>query len=280
MDILEHIKSLYPTFTRKQRSIADYLISNPEDICYVTLAQLSQQVGASELTLLRFCEKIGCSSFLELKDKFRDYTQHMIKLLSAPTYFLPEQTVANDADKESLLRDICIQESVTVTDFFAAVNLADIMTAASLIQKSQRIFIFAHDISKTLGEFLSARLQLLNFHAVLIDLDDLAQTQQFLQQLTKEDLAIFFSFPKYYYPIGSIAKKAIEKAGSLLAITDNVTSPVAQCCSHLLLCQTSTRMFYNSLTVPMALLNLLASCLVIDMVPASEREEFIDTLPS
>lgn len=280
MDILERIRKLYPTLTKKQRGIADYLISNPEDICYVTLAQLSQQTSASELTLLRFCEKIGCSSFLELKDEFRDYTQHMIKLLSASAYFLPEQTVANDSDKESLLREICVQESVAVTDFFAGTNLSDVISAANMIQKSPRIFIFAHDISKILGEFLMTRLHLLYFNATLVDLADLSETQQRLQELAGEDLAIFFSFPKYYYPIGSIAKKVLEKGCRILTITDSITSPAAQCSSHLLLCQTSTKMFYNTLTVPMALLNLLASCLVIDMVPASERKEFIDTLPS
>ncbi len=173
MDILERIKNLYPTFTKKQKSIADYLISNPEDICYITLAQLSQQTSASELTLLRFCEKIGCSNFLDLKEEFRDYTQHMIKLLSASAYFLPEKKIANDTDKESLLQEICMQESVAINDFFAATNFSDIMTAADIIQKSRRIFIFAHDISKTLGEFLAARLHLLYFDAVLVDLADL-----------------------------------------------------------------------------------------------------------
>ena len=64
MDILEHIQELYPTLTKKQKTIADYLIANPEEISYITLAQLSQQTQSSELTLLRFCQKLGCSCLL------------------------------------------------------------------------------------------------------------------------------------------------------------------------------------------------------------------------
>lgn len=37
MNILDRIKELYPQFTRKQKSIADYMTSNPGDICYITL---------------------------------------------------------------------------------------------------------------------------------------------------------------------------------------------------------------------------------------------------
>ena len=55
MDILERIEQLYPSLTRKQKYIADYLKANPEEISYITLAQLSHQTSTSELTLLRFC---------------------------------------------------------------------------------------------------------------------------------------------------------------------------------------------------------------------------------
>lgn len=273
MDILEHIKNLYPVFTEKQKKIADYLISNPEEICYVTLSQLSQQVGASELTLLRFCEKVGCSGFLELKDKFRDHVQNMIKLLSAPAYFPPVINNSKCTNKESLLHDICMQELDTVVNFFSVINISDIVTAANIITKSQKIFIFAHDISKTLGDFLLSRLHLLKFDSSLIDLDNLLETQQCLNQLERGDLAIFFSFPKYYYHIGNLAKKVADKTGNLLTITDSIASPAAEYSSHLLLCQTTTSMFYNSLTVPMALLNILSSCLVIDMVNINEAYE-------
>lgn len=279
MDILQRIRDLYPSFTKKQKGIADYLLENPEDVCYITLAQLSQQTSSSELTLLRFCEKAGCSSFLDLKNEFREYTQHMIKLLSSPAYFLPEQTASGNG-KEALLMEICRDEAGAVAEYTASLHPESIVAAADEIRKSRRIFIFAHDISKVLGEFLEARLRLLYFNAVLIDLADLTETQNRLQHLCEGDLVIFFSFPKYYYPMGSIAKKAADAGVSILTVTDSIASPAAKYSTHLLLCQTSTKMFYNSLTLPMTTLNLLASCLVIDMVPASERKDFKRTLSS
>ena len=106
MDILQKIREIYPSLTRKQKSIADYLLENPEDICYITLAQLSRQTCASELTLLRFCAKLGCSGFLELKQEFREHTQQMIRLLSAPAFFVPENASDSSA-KTELLYELC-----------------------------------------------------------------------------------------------------------------------------------------------------------------------------
>lgn len=75
MDVIQKIHNLYPEMTRKQKSIADILLESPEDIAYITLANLSQKTSSSELTLLRFCQKLGYSNFLEMKAAFREYTQ-------------------------------------------------------------------------------------------------------------------------------------------------------------------------------------------------------------
>lgn len=152
--------------------------------------------------------------------------------------------------------------------------------ASDEIRKSSRIYIFAHDISLVPGKFLQGRLEILYLNAVLIDLSDLELTQKTIQQLTDGDLVIFFSFPRYYFPIGNIAKKAAKSGVPILTITDSDASPAAAHSTLLLLCPTSTKLFYNSMTVPMAMLNILASCLVIDSVSPAERQIFIDTLPS
>lgn len=280
MDILQQIRNLYPDLTKKQKTIADYLLANPGDICYISLAQLSKAASASELTLLRFCKKVGCENFLELKSLFRDYNQNMIKLVCAPEYFVPERPEGTSSEKESLLLDICSQEAALMSDFVANIHLEDIINAADEIKKSQRIFIFAHDISRIPGEFLESRLRLLYFNATLIYLSDLSATQQTLQELTDGDLVIFFSFPKYYYPVGSVAKQAAKSNVPIITISDSNTAPTAKYSKYILRCQTATKMFYNSLTLPMAMINLLASCLVIDMVPSSERQDFMDTLQS
>lgn len=267
MDIIQTIHTLYPEMTKKQKSIADCLLEAPEDISYITLAQLSQRTSSSELTLLRFCQKVGCANFLELKNAFREYTQNVVKMLSSPPYFVPDATITDVEGKSELLRQVCREESDACKDFFSSLDLIALISAAEAIRNGKRIFICAHNISHILAEFLEARLRLLNFDASLINLDDLQDTENTLEQLTPEDLVIFIAFPKYYYPLGSIAKNAFSRGSTILTITDSMSSPTVQYSKHMLICHTATRVFYNSLTLPMALLNLLLSYLVIDLGP-------------
>lgn len=278
MDILDRIRGMYPELTKKQRGIADYLITNPGDICYITLAQLSQKTASSELTLLRFCQKIGCENFLELKNEFRNYTQKMISQVSASDYFVPDHTSGDSSEKSLMLQDICRMESLAATEFFANIDTEYIARVTGAIKNSKRIFIFAHDISKIPGEFLIFRLKLLYLNASLVDLENIADTQQQLEELTEDDMVIFFSFPKYYFPMESIAKKASESGAAILTITDSTASPAAAFSDYLLFCQTATKIFFNTLTLPVALVNLLSSYLAVDIMPPSKRQDFIDTL--
>ena len=227
MDILEHLQKLYPALTKKQKTIADYLLANPEEISYITLAQLSHQTGTSELTLLRFCQKLGYSNFLDLKEQFRDYTQKMIKQASSSSFFLPERTSGEDTEREQMLHEICNTEAAVFSDFITNINLESVIKASDEIRKSTRIYIFAHDISLVPGKFLQSRLEILYLNSALIDLSDLEVTQKIIQQLTDGDLVIFFSFPRYYFPIGNIAKKAAKSGVPILTITDSDTSPAA-----------------------------------------------------
>ena len=133
MDILEHIQELYPTLTKKQKTIADYLIANPEEISYITLAQLSQQTRSSELTLLRFCQKLGCSTFVGLKEQFRDYTQKMIRIASSSTYFVPELEAGKAPERERMLLEICSQEVSAFSEFISDLPMDTILAASDKI---------------------------------------------------------------------------------------------------------------------------------------------------
>lgn len=280
MNILDKIKSLYPDFTKKQKTIADYFLANPEDICYSTLAQLSQEINVSELTLLRFCQRVDCTNFLTLKKLFREYTQEMIKQHSTATYFIPNEDSHNFSNKDSLLADIYQHDITNLSSFFNTFEPQSITTASEMIQNSTCIYIFAHDISCILGDFLKTRLHLLGFNSSLIDLSNLSKTQNCLQQMKSTDLAIIFSFPQYYYPIGNIANKISHMDIPILTITDSAASPASKYSSLLLLCPSSTKLFYNSLALPMTILNLIASCLVVDMIPEDEIAAFKKTLLS
>ena len=68
MQTIGSIETCYPTFTKSERKVADYILEHrKEGIEHITLAEFSSMLGVGEATIVRFCRKIDLKGFQELK---------------------------------------------------------------------------------------------------------------------------------------------------------------------------------------------------------------------
>lgn len=262
MNIIENIKNKYSSLTNKQKIVADYLIENPSDICFVSLSTLSKKIECSEVTILKFCKNIDVENFINLKEEFRNYNQYLVNKHSYSSYSVPLE-IKNNNDKLDFLKDICNDELNKIIDFYNSINLENLLSTAKTIYEKQIIYLFAHDASKSLAEFLKARLDLLNLNVVLVDLSDMNDIEYVIKQITKDDVAIIFSFPNYYYAVKGISQSIKQSNCDLVLITDSIDCPVAGCTENILICSTRTKIFHNSWILPIALINNLTSILAM-----------------
>lgn len=73
MTILVHIQNKYATFTDKEKAIASFILSETRLVRNMTITELAHRTETSGATITRFCKKISCENFVDLKMKI-----HMI----------------------------------------------------------------------------------------------------------------------------------------------------------------------------------------------------------
>ena len=61
------LRSVYGGLTKSERRIADYIANHIGVVMEQTVADLAAQTESSEITISRFCKKLGCSGLKELK---------------------------------------------------------------------------------------------------------------------------------------------------------------------------------------------------------------------
>ena len=88
---------------------------------------------------------------------------------------------------------------------------------------------------------------------------------------TKEDVFVLISIPLYAELTIQLAQHLRQAGITCISITDSLTSPVAQACDMSLTCNTEHDVFYNSVTSMIAMIEVLASGLLL-----SDRERFFD----
>lgn len=67
MDIYMVIQQLYPSFSKKEQLVANYILQEGQSINNMNISVLANHVGVSNGTITHFCKKIGCNNFAELK---------------------------------------------------------------------------------------------------------------------------------------------------------------------------------------------------------------------
>ncbi len=66
-NILLKIRSMYDTFGRGERKIADWLLEHPNELIGLSISGLSNLCGCGDATVVRFCKRLGLSGFQALK---------------------------------------------------------------------------------------------------------------------------------------------------------------------------------------------------------------------
>lgn len=83
--------------TKTQKIIAEYILDNASDACFMTSTEIALKLGVSESSVIRFSRTIGFSGFIDFQKALRkDYQDKVLSISSSIT--TPSQRIAKQAN--------------------------------------------------------------------------------------------------------------------------------------------------------------------------------------
>jgi DNA-binding MurR/RpiR family transcriptional regulator len=67
MDLRLKVNSYYPSLTKSEQKVAEYVLSASEDIIYRSVTELAELSAVGETTVMRFCRAIGFKGYQDFK---------------------------------------------------------------------------------------------------------------------------------------------------------------------------------------------------------------------
>lgn len=92
VDCMVRIRSLYPSMSVVEKKIADYILNHPDEVMFMTVAQLASKIGTAESSIVRFCHNIGFQGYSSLKINLAQNQEKNKKIM------LDEISVDNNCD--------------------------------------------------------------------------------------------------------------------------------------------------------------------------------------
>ena len=82
--------------TKTQRIIAEYVLDNASEACFMTSTEIALKLGVSESSVIRFSRTIGFDGFMDFQKALRkEYQDKVLSISSSIT--IPSQRIAKQA---------------------------------------------------------------------------------------------------------------------------------------------------------------------------------------
>lgn len=170
MDILAIISSYLPTLSKSEKKVAQYILSNSDEVVNLSINELALLSEVGESTIVRFTRKIGFGGF-------QDFKKELIRFESVQTKI--DDSLINTPKEVTYAQ---FTKSLSETKGFIDEEM--LLRAAKLINQARKIYIFAVGTSGITAQHVSNRLMRLDRTVEYIQDSHL---QSINATLTKED---------------------------------------------------------------------------------------------
>ena len=253
--------------TRQQRAISEYVLDHIQEIPFLSVPELAERTGASEATVVRFCQRIGYSGYSDLKMALVEALRDEMAA-STPGTMAPNMA---DVSRDSLLA-VAKLEQQNIERTLESVDRTVFRAAAAALFRADHVYTFGLGISTFLADFATYLFIEHGLRSTRLTTRYTSPREQ-LVVLRPSDLIIAFSFPPYSKQTLEVLEESKERGIQTVVITDRETAPAASLANNALIVSSHGMTFTNATSSAQVLLNAL----VVE-IASSHRGETVDAI--
>lgn len=258
MDIMTAIKELLPELTKTQVRIANYILDNPDEICFSSLKKLAEEIGVTETTIINFCKKTEYESYAGIKTAMRNYLQDRLLWNSK----LESTSAVYDADDE-MVEKLKRNQKEILESSIENISSGELFDFVDTLSTAEHIYICAHSASLLIARNFYDKLRSTGASVSVVDVNDYTDVLDMLTHRKAADVFILITLPYYSVQTVAISDYLASVDATILAMTDKITSPIARNAKQVLLFNTKHVIFHNTSSALIAAGDIIAGLYIL-----------------
>lgn len=250
-DVLHIIQEKMTGFSKGQKRIAGYILSDYDKAAFMTANKLGTVVGVSESTVVRFAAELGYEGYPAMQKALQEIVRS--KLTSIQRIRASnERLFGSDVVTTMLQSDMDkIRSAIESMDRAAFESVVDKLMGA------RHIYILGVRSSSFLAGYLHFYFHLIFENVTLVTSNSAGDILESILRIGPGDVLVGISFPRYSQSTVKGVRFAHDRGADIVAITDSALSPLYSMASTALLASSDMISFVDSLVAPFSLLNAL-----------------------
>jgi DNA-binding MurR/RpiR family transcriptional regulator len=213
--------NLQPRLSGQLRKLADFILKDGNDVCFLNARDLAQTAGVSPSSVVRFSRKLGYEGFQSLKAELQDGVRRQLSSSGRV-----EKSIRSASDSPRLSH-IMRQEADLLGRSLELNSEEDFQGAAKALCRADSIYFVGQRSSFAIAYFVYYRLCRLGLSCKLVTVGGPAVLFSELASLRKTDLLLVVGFQKISREVQSAVRSAKERRATVLLLTSTAANPVA-----------------------------------------------------
>lgn len=215
------LKEFQESFTKNEKKISNYLLSNIEEIKSLNTYDLAIKCDVSQASVVRFAKKLGFKGFPEFKislagDLVMQNNEKQIQIIYDEIQF--------DDSTEVLSKKVMYENIKSIEDTYKIINFEEIEKAAETLDSANRIFILGAGFSGIVARDFQYKLWELG-KSVVFDTDQHIQLTN-ASTAQKGDVVFVISYSGQTLDIYQTILEFKEKGIDIITLTKFATNPI------------------------------------------------------
>lgn len=252
MGALSAIRSKYNTLSASQKSVADYVLENPEKVMVGTLSEVASDIGVSETTVIRFLHKLGFDSYQVFRVNIAQ------EISPDPTLDIYEEVTESDSPAD-VIQKVVGSTSQSILDSLGIISAEQLDRIVRSIRGARKIFLIGMGSSAVQAYDLNHKLLKLGLNSSYSHDPHLINIQA--QTLDENDAMVIFSHSGESREILDGARYA-KAGGCFIAGVTSYTQSTLASLADAVLFSSSKETSYRS----DALTSRIIQLMIVDMI--------------
>ena len=242
----EHRGRLSPA----DRSVVDVLLSHPTEAAFLPAEQVAERAGVHVAAATRLAKKLGYTGYPQLRSALQS---ELLDGVDAAARVRRRLDRSPDEDLVSVLVD---DETAALRGVPRAVAQEDLDAVAARVLAARRVLVYARGNATVLSALFARRLRRFGLPAVDLPGSDRDLAEE-LVSLHRDDLVVALAFRRPPRTLGPLLATAHEVGTPVVLVTDVLGDDHGGATTTLLAAPRGNGREFQSLTVPMAVVNAL-----------------------
>lgn len=250
-DIISYIRAHRQEFSKRQKSIADYIMDNYDRASYMTAAALAKAVGVSESTVVRFAAELGFDGYQKLQKRLQEVTRAQLTSLQRM------EIASQKLHGSDILKSVLKSDVDKIEKTLQEIDKAQFDGAVETLLRAKNIYITGVRSAAALANFAGFYLNLLFENVHLVNTTGMDDIFEQMLWTSEGDVVLGMSFPRYSKNVLKALEYAKKRGATVIGITDSVHSPIVPLSDYSLIARSDMDSFVDSLVAPFSVINAL-----------------------